>query len=227
MNNNQVNLKKVIEIKKQYLTSSQRKEYLAELTQDQRNVLDKYKRYKFNSHLLTDINQAGTNWKLLEEEVCKDYDFHHQNLSPLVCECGKHVKYLYICQAQDTKQIKKFGRNHLAQEAGIPANIINQVNKLHHKIDRGTDIILSKYHEGGRFPRNLYNIAQSFNLIDNLEPREQKLLANFAKVNLPLYDQDMYILEDLTKSHKQEAQSRNNLLEQIQSLQSKFKSRNS
>ena len=82
-------------------------------------------------------------------------------------------------------------------------------------------------HEGGRFPRNLYNIAQSFNLIDNLEPREQKLLASFANVNLPLYDQDMHVLENLTKSHKQEAQSRNNLLEQIQSLKNKFKSRNS
>ena len=194
----------MINVAEEYLTKEQRKKYLAELNQDQREVLNKYKKYKVNSGLLTQVNQDGVFWQLQEELVNESYDFHNPKESPLICSCGKHVKYLYVCKASDSDQIKKFGRNHLQQEAGIPAKVITQVNKLHHKIDRGTDIIISQYHEGTRFPHEDYQTAMEHNLLDDLDDKKQAMFQEFEEVNLPLYFEDAEILQDAVERYEAE-----------------------
>lgn len=188
----------------EYLTKEKRASYLAELNQAQRNVLKKYKKYKVNSSLLTQVNQDGVFWKLQKELVNEDYDLHNPKASPLVCSCGKHVKYLYICKASDSDQIKKFGRNHLQQEAGIPAKVITQVNKLHHEIDRGTDIIISQYHEGTRFPQEDYQTAMEHDLLNDLDSKKKSMFQEFEEVNLPLYFEDAEILQDAVERYEAE-----------------------
>lgn len=74
--------KEVINVAEEYLTKEQRKKYLAELNQDQREVLNKYKKYKVNSGLLTQVNQDGVFWQLQEELVNESYDFHNPKESP-------------------------------------------------------------------------------------------------------------------------------------------------
>lgn len=196
--------KEVIIMAEEYLTKEQRKKYLAELNQEQREVLNKYKKYKINSGLLTQVNQDGVFWQLQEELVNENYDFHNPKESPLVCSCGKHVKYLYICKASDSDQIKKFGRNHLQQEAGIPAKVITQVNKLHHEIDRGTDIIISQYHEGTRFPQEDYQTAMEHDLLNDLDSKKKSMFQEFEEVNLPLYFDDAEILQNTVERYEAE-----------------------
>ena len=209
----------------EYLTKEQRKKYLAELNQEQREVLNKYKKYKINSGLLTQVNQDGVFWQLQEELVNENYDFHNPKESPLVCSCGKHVKYLYICKASDSDQIKKFGRNHLQQEAGIPAKVITQVNKLHHEIDRGTDIIISQYHEGTRFPQEDYQTAMEHDLLNDLDSKKKSMFQEFEEVNLPLYFDDAEILQNTVERYEAEQRwiAYQNLREQAEQLQSKQK----
>lgn len=206
-----------------YLNEKTRKEYLKELNTQQRQVIDKYKRYQFNSKLLTEINQAGTKWELIHEDVFSDYDFHNQAASPLICECGKHVKYLYTCKAKDTGAIKKFGKNHLQQEAGIPKEIISQVNKLHHKIDRGMDVLLSKFHSGERFPKDDYELALKYKLLDKFTKYQKQMLKDFYDADLPLYDRDKEILENLVESQRRQEKANNELLKSLKALQAQYK----
>lgn len=101
--------------------------------------------------------------------------------SPLVCTCGKHVKYLFTCKASDDGHIQKFGKNHLEQEAGIPPKVISQVNKINHTIDRGTDYLLSSYHQGMRFPIDKWNYVQDNELTQKINPNKMEMLQEFRK----------------------------------------------
>lgn len=47
-----------------YLTAEEREQYLSELTENQQAILQKYKRYKINSALFTQLNQKGAFGKL-------------------------------------------------------------------------------------------------------------------------------------------------------------------
>lgn len=142
----------------QYLTQEQRRQYFVGLNKKQKETLEKYKKYRFNSELLTEFNQDGVDWKFQYAEIDEKFNIHNPQDSYLTCECGRHVKYLYICEASNDEK-KGFGCNHLEQEAGIPHRVVAQVNKLEHDIDRGTDEILSLYYDGYRFPRDMYEYA--------------------------------------------------------------------
>lgn len=68
--------------KEEYLTQEKRTAYLRELTPAQKDTLYKYKRYKINSELMTEINQDGTYWKLIYEEEYPYYNIHNPKDSP-------------------------------------------------------------------------------------------------------------------------------------------------
>lgn len=179
-----------------YLTAEEREQYLSELTENQQAILQKYKRYKINSALFTQLNQKGAFWKIIRQDVYTLYDVHNPKKSPLICACGKHVKFLYTCESSSGSK-KKFGRNHLEQEAQIPLNVIKQVTHINHQIDRGTDMIISKYHNGVRFPLSKYAFLKRKHLLSQLSPKKIELFEAFRVTNLPLYDHDKKILDSL------------------------------
>ena len=176
-----------------YLTAEEREQYLSELTENQQAILQKYKRYKINSALFTQLNQKGAFWKIIRQDVYPLYDVHNPKKSPLICACGKHVKFLYTCESSSGSK-KKFGRNHLEQEAQIPLNVIKQVTHINHQIDRGTDMIISKYHNGVRFPLSKYAFLKRKHLLSQLSPKKIELFEAFRVTNLPLYDHDKKFL---------------------------------
>lgn len=210
----------------EYLTKEERQQYLSELTNSQKATIEKYKRYKINSALLTSVNQKGVYWQLIKQEVYPLYDIHNPMASPLVCTCGKHVKYLFTCKASDDGHIQKFGKNHLEQEADIPPKVISQVNKINHTIDRGTDYLLSSYHQRMRFPIDKWNYIQDNELTQEINPKKMEMLQEFRKNDLPLYPEDEAILDNLVNEDKAEklrqARQEQLAIEKIEQFQKKI-----
>lgn len=188
-------------MRKDYLTIEQRQEYLKELNKEQIQTIEEYKRLRFNSQVLTKVNQRGSEWQLQRELIYQDFDRHHPLSSPYVCNCGKHVKYLYVCKSASSGVIKNFGVKHLEDEAGIPKKIIMQVNQLHHRIDRGLDIILTFYHKGKRFPIKNYLLARKNLWLNakNFNRNRLRYMIAFSKVNLPLYPDEENKLKALAE----------------------------
>lgn len=180
---------------REFLTIEQLKKLEKNLTPEQRKVLAEYKKFRFNSSILTEINQNGSQWLLFKEKIYPFYDRKHPNNSPLVCCCGKHVKILYLCKSADGKEIKGFGSKHIKDEAMVPSIVIKQVNKLHHKIDRGTDQILTKVADGEKFPLMNYQFAEKHHLLNCINPVRLKYVQAFKKVDLPIYDEYEYTLK--------------------------------
>lgn len=180
-----------------YLTEKERTSYQKELTQDQLAVINQFKKYKINSALQNQVNQTGSKWQLTEEKINEDYDMHHPLESPLICSCGKHVKYLYVCHATDTGKVQYFGSKHLKDEANIPPRIIKEINQMHHKIDIGLDTILEHYHRGDRFPKDLFANAIKGEVINEVFNKNQlEYLKEFQEQNLPIYSEDYDKLKD-------------------------------
>lgn len=179
----------------EYLTKEERQAYFSELTDVQIDILNKFKKHKLSSEFLTELNQDGVYWKVVGEDVYEEYDQKHPNDSPLTCSCGRHVKYQYHCESSKGEK-KDFGGAHLAEEAGIPLKVVNQVNKINHTIDRGIDLVLSAYHDGKRFPKELYKKLYKYRLTDEFTNNELEFLKAFQEANLPIYSSDYKKLKE-------------------------------
>lgn len=174
-----------------HLTENQRQKILNQLTPEQKSVLEEFKKYQVNSRLLTKINEEGGNFEFIGYDEFTDFDKHNPSVSPLKCECGKHVKYLYYCVSKDNHKKYKFGINHLKQEAGISPEVINEIKNGYHKIDLGIDEILQNIEYGELFPTGAYELCVQKNLLKDIFSESQiRYLQSFYQVKLPLYDKD-------------------------------------
>lgn len=186
-----------------HLTSKERQIYLALLSPEQRKTLNEYRKYKYNSEVLTEFSQSGGDWKFLEMQINYNYDPSHPQDSTLKCSCGKGVKYLYYCQSNITGEVLGFGSEHLKQEAGISNAVVREILNGQHKIDRGLDEILYWYARGYTFPKLMYEFIQEFSFDYEVEEyfkaKDLKFLAAFEKQNLPIYNRDYKKLEKLVQ----------------------------
>lgn len=174
-----------------HLTENQRQKILNQLTPEQKQVLEEFKKYQVNSKLLTEINKKDGDFEFVGYDEFTDFDKHNPSVSPLKCECGKHVKYLYYCVSKDNHKKYKFGINHLKQEAGISPEVINEIKNGYHKIDLGIDEILQNIEYGELFPTGAYELCVQKNLLkDNFSESQIRYLQSFYQVKLPLYDKD-------------------------------------
>ena len=57
-----------------HLNSSERKSIINKLSRSQLQTIEQYKQYKFNSMLLNDFNETGTEWQFREEQVNPNFD---------------------------------------------------------------------------------------------------------------------------------------------------------
>ena len=177
-----------------HLTSKERQIYLALLSPEQRKTLNEYRKYKYNSEVLTEFSQSGGDWKFLEMQINYNYDPSHPQDSTLKCSCGKGVKYLYYCQSNITGEVLGFGSEHLKQEAGISNAVVREILNGQHKIDRGLDEILYWYARGYTFPKLMYEFIQEFafdyEVEEYFKAKDLKFLAAFEEQNLPIYNRD-------------------------------------
>lgn len=186
-----------------HLTSKERQIYLALLSPEQRKTLNEYRKYKYNSEVLTEFSQSGGDWKFLEMQINYNYDPSHPQDSTLKCSCGKGVKYLYYCQSNITGEVLGFGSEHLKQEAGISNAVVREILNGQHKIDRGLDEILYWYARGYTFPKLMYEFIQEFahdsEIYEYFKAKDLKFLAAFEEQNLPIYNRDYKKLEKLVQ----------------------------
>ena len=186
-----------------HLTSKERQIYLALLSPEQRKTLNEYRKYKYNSEVLTEFSQSGGDWKFLEMQINYNYDPSHPQDSTLKCSCGKGVKYLYYCQSNITGEVLGFGSEHLKQEAGISNAVVREILNGQHKIDRGLDEILYWYARGYTFPKLMYKFIQEFaydyEVDEYFKAKDLKFLAAFEEQNLPIYNRDYKKLEKLVQ----------------------------
>ncbi|WII29784.1 hypothetical protein [Ligilactobacillus salivarius] len=186
-----------------HLTSKERQIYLALLSPEQRKILNEYRKYKYNSEVLTEFSQSGGDWKFLEMQINYNYDPSHPQDSTLKCSCGKGVKYLYYCQSNITGEVLGFGSEHLKQEAGISNAVVREILNGQHKIDRGLDEILYWYARGYTFPKLMYEFIQEFafdyEVEEYFKAKNLKFLAAFEEQNLPIYNRDYKKLEKLVQ----------------------------
>ena len=174
-----------------HLTENQRQKIFNQLTPEQKQVLEEFKKYQVNSKLLTEINKKGGDFEFVGYDEFTDFDKHNPSASPLKCECGKHVKYLYYCISKDNHKKYKFGINHLKQEAGISPEVINEIKNGYHKIDLGIDEILQNIEYGELFPTGAYELCVQKNLLKDIFSKSQiRYLQSFYQVKLPLYVKD-------------------------------------
>ncbi|WP_179129850.1 hypothetical protein [Ligilactobacillus salivarius] len=186
-----------------HLTSKERQIYLALLSPEQRKTLNEYRKYKYNSEVLTEFSQSGGDWKFLEMQINYNYDPSHPQDSTLKCSCGKGVKYLYYCQSNITGEVLGFGSEHLKQEAGISNAVVREILNGQHRIDRGLDEILYWYARGYTFPKLMYEFVQEFahdyEVDEYFKAKDLKFLAAFEEQNLPIYNRDYKKLEKLVQ----------------------------
>lgn len=186
-----------------HLTSKERQIYLALLLPEQRKTLNEYRKYKYNSEVLTEFSQSGGDWKFLEMQINYNYDPSHPQDSTLKCSCGKGVKYLYYCQSNITGEVLGFGSEHLKQEAGISNAVVREILNGQHRIDRGLDEILYWYARGYTFPKLMYEFVQEFahdyEVDEYFKAKDLKFLAAFEEQNLPIYNRDYKKLEKLVQ----------------------------
>lgn len=186
-----------------HLTSKERQIYLALLSPEQRKTLNEYRKYKYNSEVLTEFSQSGGDWKFLEMQINYNYDPSHPQESTLKCSCGKGVKYLYYCQSNITGEVLGFGSEHLKQEAGISNAVVREILNGQHRIDRGLDEILYWYARGYTFPKLMYEFIQEFaydyEVDEYFKAKDLKFLAAFEEQNLPIYNRDYKKLEKLVQ----------------------------
>lgn len=183
-----------------HLTENQRQKIFNQLTPEQKKVLEEFKKYQVNSKLLTKINEEGGDFEFVGYDEFTDFDKHNPSASPLKCECGKHVKYLYYCVSKDNHKKYKFGINHLKQEAGISPEVINEIKNGYHKIDLGIDEILQNIEYGELFPTGAYELCVQKNLLKDIFSKPQiRYIQSFYQVKLPLYDRDREKLLKITE----------------------------
>lgn len=186
-----------------HLTAKERQIYLALLSPEQRKTLNEYRKYKYNSEVLTEFSQSGGDWKFLEMQINYNYDPSHPQNSTLKCSCGKGVKHLYYCQSNITGEVLGFGSEHLKQEAGISNAVVREILNGQHKIDRGLDEILYWYARGYTFPKLMYEFIQEFahdsEIDEYFKAKDLKFLAAFEEQNLPIYNRDYKKLEKLVQ----------------------------
>lgn len=105
------------------------------------NVLAKEKASSVNQN----IENVAQKWDLLDY---LDAGPSWQIESDLYCECGRTLRYQYIVQNLETREIKKFGINHFEEHTGILAHLVRDIINGIDRIDYEMDEILTKIVEG-------------------------------------------------------------------------------
>ncbi|WP_334333339.1 hypothetical protein [Companilactobacillus sp. HBUAS59544] len=183
-----------------HLNRSERKSIINKLSRSQLQTIEQYKQYKFNSMLLNDFNETGTEWQFREEQVNPNFDKSNPKESSLHCSCGRGVKYLYICQSKENNRTQGFGIEHLKQEAGIGEDILRDIKKGKHKIDRGLDEILIRFQWGETFPSQNYQLLKEQNTLESLFSKNKLVyLQEFCRESLPIYLKDELTINKAAK----------------------------
>jgi hypothetical protein len=123
---------------------------------------------------------------LLSEWVYTGYiDAGH--VSPdLRCECGRPLRYQHHVEHKKTREIMKFGIDHLKEHLGIDASVVAAVKKGFDAIDYELDELLLKFKN---------NWLPDPNLLEH--PKLPEDVLSHLKYNLPLLERQLKRLRQL------------------------------
>jgi len=86
--------------------------------------------------------------RLLSDWIYAGYTDAGRVSSELRCECGRALRYQHRVEHKTTKEIKRFGIEHLKEHLGIDASVVSAVKKGFDAIDYELDELLLKIRNG-------------------------------------------------------------------------------
>jgi hypothetical protein len=192
-----------------YLSKIEREVILGSLNAEQRHFLfEKLKRSKqtvfANTLAKNKANSSSPNNELLEQIqswILVEYIDAGTISSDLKCECGRSLRYQYIVENQKTKEILKFGINHLQEHTGIPPDIAREIIKGISEIDYELDELLFKIQDSWSFTASGLELPVDFTIPPDI--------LEHLNLRLPLLDKQikrLYLLVQEIKKKEQERQ---------------------
>lgn len=188
-----------IKISKQY-TSNQRWEIYERLTKEQRQLVDKHRRYLINSQFIEENYLAATDWVFSDFKINPFFRTKRRQ-QKLYCDCGRELKVQYIVQSPKTGKQLHLGINHFAEHLHVSPKIAASINEGMTKVDLALDELLWLKQQNIDFPENLWQ-EYCFMLYQNRKlkipylPDENlaKRVVEFRQASMPIYIADYQAL---------------------------------
>ncbi|PTK53350.1 hypothetical protein BUZ37_08535 [Staphylococcus haemolyticus] len=169
---------------------------ISQLTENQREILFKYYKYRKKNILINDMYRYSEEWELIDFKVNENYRTSC-NDNPLYCECGKELKYQYILRSKSKDTIVKLGIEHFKEHSGIPNRIASQVRKNMFLLDDWLDDVLlnhEKFMNDSEYHRKVINMYKEWNTISELDVEEFN--SNSSK---PITSKNIELINDFKK----------------------------
>ncbi|OJV66572.1 MAG: hypothetical protein BGO41_03885 [Clostridiales bacterium 38-18] len=178
-----------------YLSKEERDQLMMSLTESQRAFLnERIKRGKRTAFARVMAREKGI--AITEEMSAEEIEFHLEDWilsefidagsgyktldEPLMCECGKLLRYQYVVFNKHTGEVKKFGIVHFEEHMGFPPHIIKAIVDDFEAIDYELDDILTKVRNGWQL---------NLDLPDGFILGEDNI--HFISMRLPLLDSQL------------------------------------
>lgn len=209
-------------------TEKERKLYLNQLKENQKEVLEMYHKEEKNSVLQNQIFGQSDEWEFIDIKVNANYhDENQREADKLYCMCGRPLKYQYILLDRLENKTLKLGIKHFEEHADIPHNIANQIKDKKYQLDEWLDDILltiKKHKQNMGVKIRYQQVIDEFVVKTNNAPSEKRMPFNegvitekdlklfhaFKNVDLPLPTKLYKKVEQVLQSYeeKQRAEER-------------------
>lgn len=191
------------------LTVKNRQEIYQRLTKPQRELIEKYKKYKMGSFFLEKQYLKAEEWDFHTLNVDENYN---QKLKKyhLYCQCGKPVKYQFVLKSKATNEKIQLGITHFTDHLGVTPAVASEIKKGLNQVDLALDEILWLKDRRYLFPQDLwqkYLIALHKNE-QLVHPVSVNLVLtqrvwSFLEVDMPIFVADyLAIVQDIRAIEK-------------------------
>lgn len=191
------------------LTVKNRQEIYQRLTKPQRELIEKYKKYKMGSFFLEKQYLKAEEWDFHTLNVDENYN---QKLKKyhLYCQCGKPVKYQFVLKSKATNEKIQLGITHFTDHLGVTPAVASEIKKGLNQVDLALDEILWLKDRRYLFPQDLwqkYLIALHKNE-QLVHPVSLNLVLaqrvwSFLEVDMPIFVADyLAIVQDIRSIEK-------------------------
>jgi hypothetical protein len=173
------------------LTEEKRALALQCLYEDQRTILTKWRRVDVHSLFLNDLFEKDTDWIFYdykESECYQNSDFPVEER--LFCHCGREVKYQYLLQGKNTKEIIGLSLEHLSEHTGIPQKIAKEVHVGINVINRHYDETLVQVLHNKGFQDDIRWFMDDYLRFSTLSTTLKERVIDYESVDLPLNHKD-------------------------------------
>lgn len=175
----------------QALTIEERHTIKSTMSDTALEVLYKHRIYQLNSEFHTRIFASDSEWQFVDFNENVYYGTpDNAERHKLYCECGQQLRYQYVIESTNTKEIKLLGITHFQQHTGVPSAVANRVRSGIQRIDRWLDNILMQYptYETDTKQQSVLNALKEADkpFMMSFTRSECEIIKDFIEVGLPL-----------------------------------------